>query len=77
MIIVLVSIELKPKIFQGGTFEDFTTTKAHNHNICLTRDKSTFFCQSNVPPQTGVCPHPWVPGVSDYRTGYNTLARRF
>ena len=83
MIYILCMHHLSPilKCFRGGTFEDFTTTKTNkqNHKICLIRNNSTFYCQSNAPPQTGECPHPWVLGVSDYRIGggYNALARRF
>ena len=54
-------------LFKGGTFE----SKTHNRYICLIRGRSAYCHQSNVPPQTDMCPQPWLPWLEDLRTGIN------
>ena len=43
--------------------------KKRDRDICLIRDKSAYYHQSNVPPLTAVCPPPWGPWGSFYTTG--------
>ena len=42
------------KLFTGRSWW-FHQNKGHNRDICLTRDKSAYYHQLNVPPQKAVC----------------------
>ena len=57
------------QLFKGGKFE----SKTHNRFICLIRERSAYCHQPHVPPQTAVCPQPWLPWLEDSRTGRYAL----
>ena len=60
-------------MFHGAHLIILPQKRARNRDIFLTRDKSAEQHQSNVPPLTAVCPPPWGPWGSLYRTGHHPL----